>query len=92
MRTLIAALMLSVLLPSSALAGLHVCNKSNSNVDVAVAGAYDCQELYQGGPTGCNYFVYGWWTIAPGDCAVVLEADLDPDNDYFVHGWSQTTT
>lgn len=61
------ALLVGLLLPGTAEAGLKFCNHRNYPV-VAALGFYD-----HGGPApGLGWSSQGWWVIQPGKCATVM--------------------
>ena len=68
--------------PAPALAGLHICNKTESKVYVAVAiMSGDCMFDW------CNERVQGWWNIEAGDCKTPIGENLDTsgDTDYYFY-------
>ncbi len=68
--------------PAPAVAGLHICNKTENKLYVAVASLYgDCLFV------DCSERVEGWWNIDPGDCKTPIGADLDTsgDTDYYYY-------
>jgi uncharacterized membrane protein len=72
----------AALCPVPAVAGLHICNKTDNKVYVAVATVSgDCIVDY------CDYGVKGWWTIEPQGCKTPIGAGLDAsgDTDYYYY-------
>lgn len=68
--------------PAPAIAGLHVCNKTENKIYVAVASlSGDCVIDY------CSERIQGWWNIEPGDCKTPIGANLDTsgDTDYYYY-------
>lgn len=68
--------------PAPAVAGLHVCNKTENKVYVSVATLWgDCYMDW------CHERVQGWWNIDPGDCKTPIGASLDTsgDTDYYYY-------
>jgi uncharacterized membrane protein len=68
--------------PLPALAGLHICNKTQSKLSVAVAVmSGDCDIDW------CSERIQGWWNIEPGDCKTPIGAALDTsgDTDYYYY-------
>jgi uncharacterized membrane protein len=77
-----ATLSLGVALPATA--DLTICNKTGYLTSVAIG--------YQEGE---NWVSEGWWNIEGGDCAIVLEGDLQlryyyayAEHDEIGGGWS----
>lgn len=61
--------------PMPAAASLHVCNKTDHRIDVAIATLIgDCQP-------NCYAHTKGWWTLDPGACKVPIGGELDTSGD-----------
>ncbi len=60
------------LLPSAALAGLEICNKSDARQSVSI-----------GYKSGDDWVSEGWWNIEPGDCKEPVKGDLK--NRYYYY-------
>jgi len=69
--------------PAVARAGMHICNRTSTTVNVAMATIE--------GDTFAR--AWGWWRVAPGACTTPISGDLDRDFDYFyyAHGSSGAT-
>lgn len=68
--------------PLPAIAGLHICNKTDNKLYVAVAVmSGDCYMDW------CHSDVQGWWNIEPGDCKTPIGYALDTsgDTDYYYY-------
>jgi uncharacterized membrane protein len=57
--------------PIPAVAGLHICNKTNHRISFAIGTLVgDCSP-------DCIAHTKGWWNIGPGDCKTPIGSDLD---------------
>lgn len=66
--------------PAPALAGLHICNKTDKKVFVAVA-SLSCDDVIE----MCDTSVQGWFNIQAGDCATAIGSNLSTDYDYYYY-------
>jgi uncharacterized membrane protein len=74
MRFLILTLLAFACATSPALAGLSVCNKGKLSARVAL-GRFD----------GRDWRSEGWWIVAPGKCAELIQKSLDA-RYYYLYG------
>lgn len=68
----VAPVALAAATAAPALAGLEVCNQTN--VDRWVAIGYNKDNMWTS---------EGWWNLEPGDCAPVIDGDLDQQYYYY---------
>lgn len=69
--------------PLPAGAALHVCNKTDHPIDVAVGTLIgDCQP-------NCYAHTEGWWTLEPGACKVPIGGELDTSGDTIYYYYAQ---
>lgn len=61
-----------ILLPQGARAEMRICNQS-----------YDVLNVAFGAPEGEGFITYGWWRVAPNQCAVLKREPLR-DRNYYV--------
>lgn len=68
--------------PAPALAGLHICNKTEHRVSVAI-GILSGDCILE----SCDSSSKGWWQIEPDSCKTPIGADLDTsgDTDYYYY-------
>lgn len=70
--------------PIPALAGLHICNKTQHRVYVAVGTVYgDCQT------EDCTMHSQGWWNIDPGGCKTPIGDTLDTSGDTYYYYYAE---
>lgn len=80
--TALAVGALMILCGAKAQAGLHICNKTENKLYVAVAiMSGDCYMDW------CSERVQGWWNIEAGDCKTPIGENLDTssDTDYYYY-------
>lgn len=78
-----------VLHPPPAAAALHVCNKTDHPLDIAVA------TLIGNCKPDCIAHSKGWWAVDPGSCKTPIGGELDTSGDtlyyYYAEGSNGST-
>jgi uncharacterized membrane protein len=70
--------------PMPAIAALHVCNKTDHEIHVAVGTlSGDCEK------TACVEHSKGWWNIDPGSCKTPIGGSLDTSGDTFYYYYAE---